>query len=128
MVETTEPFTADVIDPPDLSAAATGLVASPRCDEADPRIGVVEFSWTPARTTSGVQRIQVTADPAGFADGGIVTGPQLPPSAIAHRWVAATAGQAVHTWRVITADSKGWITSPIAQFEGPLCAVDLQPG
>lgn len=125
---TVAPFDATVTDPPASMSAAVALDAMTGCDENDPRIAYAQLSWTPA-ASGGTQRIQITADPSGFAAGPVVTGPELSDDADEARWFELT-GQAVHSWRVITAspDRDVWYAGSVSQFEGPVCAVDYQNG
>jgi hypothetical protein len=127
----TQPPIADhlrVVESPDADSVASELRAETGCDETDPRVAYAQLGWRPA-ANRGVQRVQVTIDPRGFDRDAVVTSPELDSAADAERWLQLE-GQAVHSWRVITASpvSSLWYTSAVGRFEGPLCAVDLQDG
>lgn len=114
-----------VVDPPEPATAASGLQSAVRCDEDDPRRGLADLSWDPAERPGARQRVQVTIDPRGFGHG-VPLNADLPGDAPSMLWTELS-GQSVHMWRVLTEGRGEWIASAVAQFEGPLCAVDMQP-
>jgi hypothetical protein len=117
-----------VVVPLDPDVAAGGLASTVGCDEFDPRIAFADLAWSPSERADA-QRVQVTADPSGFDGDATMTSPELDRGLAQLRWLDL-AGQAVHSWRVITRtpDDQRWYASPTATFEGPVCAIDYQSG
>lgn len=115
-------FDAVVVAAVDPAQAASSLHAVVGCDPDDPRVPYAQLGWTRAGN-GGDQRVQVTIDPRGFDADTTRTSHVVAAGTSMIRWTQVS-GQAIHRWRVLTADGTRWVASTPAEFEGPLCAVD----
>ncbi len=115
-------FHAVVVAGGDPAQAASSLHAVVGCGPDDPGIPFAQLGWTRA-IKGGDQRVQVTIDPRGFETDTTRTSHVVTAGTSMLRWTQVS-GQAIHRWRVLTADGSRWVASKPAEFEGPLCAVD----
>jgi hypothetical protein len=98
--------------------AATNLTANRYDDPAQPTRALVKLQWTPASQPGIEQRIVVTIFPDGFQRGAFdVSGP-LSSNQTSLVW-DKLKGQAIHRWKILTLQPKGWVPSKTATFEGP---------
>jgi hypothetical protein len=115
-----------VILPPGGPGAATNLRVELDCDKVDLRKGIAKLSWTIAANPGREQRVQVTIFINGFAKNKFEISDSLPPNQRFIVW-DQVKGQAIHRWRVLTLQAKGWIPSDTNMFEGPSCVADFVP-
>jgi hypothetical protein len=132
-LETAPPATTVLVAPPaqeslkvvtgEQSRAASGLEGFAECSPIEPGVARALLRWRPARERGTAQRIAVAILPDGFKTGDFRLSDPLGREASALEW-REIEGQAIHFWRVLTLQPKGWIASVTASFVGPICVVD----
>jgi hypothetical protein len=132
-LETAPPATTVLVAPPaqeplevvtgEQSWAASGLEGFAECSPVEPGVALALLRWRPARERGIAQRIAVAILPGGFKTGDFRLSDPLGREASALEW-RDIEGQAIHFWRVLTLQPKGWIASVTASFNGPICVVD----
>jgi hypothetical protein len=78
----------------------------------------VKLQWTRALQRGSEQRIVVTIFLDGFQRGAFDVSHPLSSNQTSLVW-DKLKGQAIHRWKVLTMQPKGWVPSKTATFEGP---------
>lgn len=110
--------------PPGGTGAATNLRVETYCDKVDPRKGIARLHWTVAEERGREQRVEVTIYRRGFEKDLFESSKPLPADQASLTW-DQVKGQAIHHWRVLTRQAKGWVPSETSKFEGPPCVADF---
>ena len=115
--------TAIVLLPPGTSGGATNLEYVADCLDTSPREGIIAFAWTPGERVGNAQRIDVSKLREGFATNQFDSSPSLAADLRAVSLQNPEPG-IYYYWRVLSETPSGWIASPVARFEAPVCPSD----
>jgi hypothetical protein len=115
--------TAIVLLPSGTPGGATELDYIADCLDLSPREGIIAFSWTRGERLGNAQRIDVSKLREGFDTNRFDSSPSLAADLRAVSLQNPEPG-VYYYWRVLSETPSGWIASPVARFEAPICPSD----
>lgn len=110
-------------EPISLTGGPVELSYEASCSPSVPGLGLVRLQWRPASEAAGVQRVDVSPFPEGFASGRYSVSDLLEPSASEGLLERMEPG-VNYFWRVLRRSDAGWLASQTGRFEAPTCPVD----
>ena len=105
--------------PPVGTSAATNLEAETKCSNDQPPKPIAQLRWTPASPQGAAQRVDVTI--FDFSGTKFDSSETLAAGQTSLSW-DRVSGTAIHSWRVLTQQPEGWVSSEIADFKGVPCS------
>jgi hypothetical protein len=102
---------------------ADDLTYTADCLDTNPRRGLIALAWAPRGGKLSAQRIDVTQFHEGFETGRFDVSATLAAGVRAISLENPEPG-IYYYWRVLSATPDGWVVSPVARFEAPICPSD----
>ncbi|MDH3402125.1 MAG: hypothetical protein OES32_06880 [Acidobacteriota bacterium] len=109
--------------PAGTPGGASELAYASHCLDTSPRQGLVALEWSPGERLGTARRIDVTKLHEGFATGRFDATRKLAADVRAVSLQDPEPG-IYYYWRVLEETPAGWISSPVARFEAPVCPSD----